>query len=110
MTIKKAIHIKGEILMKKIIALIFSISSLAFASDIKVTSFSFLDHSAHFSPGAEFCGELVAPTGKPEMIKIVSDPGMKDPAQYFAWAGPEGKFCTIIATYTGKAEAILIEK
>lgn len=94
--------------MDKIVILTFSLTgNLALAADVKVTSFRFLDHSAHFTPGAEFCGELVMPTGKPEMIKIVSDPGTKEPGQYFAWAGPEGKFCSLIATYTGKAEASL---
>lgn len=77
------------------------------ASDVKITSFKFLDHSSHFTPGAEICGEVVAPTGKPEMIKIVSDPSSKNPGRYYTWAGPEGKFCSIIATYTGLAEAEL---
>lgn len=77
------------------------------SSDVKITSFKFLDHGSHFTPGAELCGELVSPTGKPEMVKIVSDPEEKAPGNYYAWAGPEGKFCAVIATYTGKADASL---
>lgn len=75
----------------------------AFASEVKVTSFRFLESGNHFSPAAEMCGELLVSTGKTEMIKITSDPDSKSPANYFTWAGPEGKFCSVIATFTGKA-------
>lgn len=93
--------------MSKIILLITFVSTASFAAGVKVTSFKFLDHGSHFTPGAELCGEVTQPTGKPEMIKIVSDPGSKSPGSYYAWAGTDGKFCTLIATYTGKAEADL---
>lgn len=78
-----------------------------FAGDVKVTSFRFLENGTHYSPAAEFCGELVMPTGKVEMIKITSDPELKVPAIYYVWAGKEGKFCSVIATFTGKASADL---
>ncbi len=90
--------------MKTIVGILVLVSSTAFAGDVKVTSFRFLDHSAHFSPGAELCGEVVIPSGKPTMIKITSDPTEKSPGNYYAWTGGDGKFCSIIATYTGKAE------
>ena len=77
---------------------------LVIASDVKVTSFRFLESGSHFSPAAEICGELLSPTGKPEMVKITSDPGPKGSALYYSWVGPEGKFCSVIATFTGKAE------
>lgn len=80
----------------------------AFAGSVKVTSFRFLENNApHFSPTAELCGEILAPTGKPEMIKITSDPDSKGPAYYYIWAGKDGKFCSVIATFTGKANADL---
>lgn len=81
--------------------------SFGFASDVKITSFRFLENGVHFSPAAEMCGELVVPTGKTEMIKITSDPDSKSPATYYVWAGKEGKFCSIIATFTGQASANL---
>ncbi len=83
----------------------FLTSVAAFGADIKVTSFRFLESGAHFSPGAEFCGELVAPTGKAELIKVTSDPDSKGPGIYYTWAGKDGKFCLILATYTGQANA-----
>lgn len=92
--------------MKTILAILVSMAgSTALASDVKVTSFRFLESGSHFSPAAELCGELVAPTGKPEMVKIVSDPNSKGSATYHVWTGKEGKFCSVLATYTGKAEA-----
>lgn len=94
--------------MKAILALLASMAgATAFASDVKVTSFRFLQSGSSFSPVAELCGELVAPTGKPEMIKIVSDPNSKGSATYHVWTGKEGKFCSVLATYSGKAEADL---
>ncbi len=94
--------------MKAILAILVSMAgATALASDVKVTSFRFLQSGSSFSPAAELCGELVAPTGKPEMIKIVSDPNSKGSATYYVWTGKEGKFCSVLATYTGKAEADL---
>lgn len=85
--------------------LLFGASALG--SEVKVTSFRFLDHGQHFSPTAEICGELVVQTGRFEMIKIVSDPDSKGPAIYNVWSGKDGKFCSVIATFTGKANAEL---
>ncbi len=88
------------------VAILF-LGTTAFASAVKITNFKFLNSGSSFSAAAELCGELVAPTGKPEMVKIVSDPTSKGPGNYFAWTGKDGKFCSVIATYTGKAEADL---
>ncbi len=93
--------------MKRVIFLSLILSASAFASDVKVTSFRFLESGSHFSPAAELCGELIAPTGKSEMVKIVADPQSKGPAAYHAWTGKDGKFCSVLATFTGKAEADL---
>ncbi len=92
--------------MKTVFVVLISMAGFpAFASDVKVTSFRFLESGSHFSPAAEMCGELVAPTGNPEMVKIISDPNSKGSATYHVWTGKEGKFCSVLATYTGKAEA-----
>lgn len=83
------------------------VSAAAVASDVKITSFRFLDQAPRRSPAAELCGQVTPPTGKAEMIKIVSDPDSKGPGNYYTWAGANGKFCSVIATYTGQAEAVL---
>lgn len=92
-----------------LMALVFATVSMAFASEIKVTSFKFLQSGTEISPAAEICGELVTATGKAEMIKIVSDPSSKSPGHYFTWAGKEGKFCHVIATFTGRADTELAQ-
>ncbi len=79
------------------------------AADVKITSFRFLENGSNFSPAAELCGELVTPSGKPEMIKITSDPGAKGPGLYYTWAGKDGKFCSLLATYSGQANAELAQ-
>jgi hypothetical protein len=94
-------------MLKSLLVSSVFLGSTAFASSVKVTNFKFLNSGSSLSAAAELCGELLAPTGKPEMVKIVSDPTSKGPGNYFAWTGKDGKFCAVIATYTGKAEADL---
>lgn len=79
------------------------------AADVKITSFRFLESGATASPAAELCGELVTPSNKPEMLKIISDPKSKAPGLYYIWAGKDGKFCCVLATYSGNAEAELVQ-
>ena len=96
--------------MKKIAVSIFlssALSSAAFAADVKITSFRMLGESTRINRAAELCGELTQPTGKPEMVRIVSDPQSKTPGKYYVWAGADGKFCSVIATYTNEANADL---
>lgn len=91
--------------MKKMFFATLVFSSLAVASGVKVTSFRYLNTSGSLSPAAEICGELVGVTGKPEMIKVVSDPKSKSPGTYQVWTAKDGNFCSVIATFTGRAEA-----
>lgn len=94
--------------MKAILATLISIAGAsAFGGDVKITSFRFLESGSHFSPAAELCGELLAPTGKSQIVKVISDPQSKGPATYHVLTGKDGKFCTVLATFTGKAEAEL---
>lgn len=91
--------------MKNIFFVTLMFSSLAIASGVKVTSFRYLQTSGPFSPVAEICGELVEITGQPEMVKVVADPKSKGPGTYHVWTGKDGKFCSVIATFSGQAEA-----
>lgn len=84
--------------------------SVAYAADtVKITSFYYLETGANRTPAAELCGVLAQPTGKPEMVKVTVDPKGKQPGIYNTWAGKDGKFCTVLATYTGAADAELAE-
>ena len=89
--------------------LLLSSTALAATDTVKITSFYFLENGAARTPAAELCGSLNQPTGKPEMIKITVDPKSKDPGMYNAWTGKDGKFCLVLATYSGSADAELVE-
>ena len=94
--------------MKFLFVTLMALSTSVFAADVKITSFVFLrthPPDSHTMPIAELCGQVEPATGKAEMIKIVSDPKAKNPANYFSWAGKDGKFCTTLVTYSGLAEA-----
>jgi len=95
--------------MKNIIiasGLLFSSLCLA-ASPVKITSFRYVDSQNTHSPVTELCGELVTPTGKSELIKVTADPGTSNPGTYHVSTGKDGKFCSLLATYTGNAAAEL---
>lgn len=70
------------------------------AADVTVTSFHFLQNQ---TTAAEICGFVTAPTGQPTFLKVTVDIGTKVEAPYYIWAGSDGKFCSIVSTYAGKA-------
>lgn len=86
---------------------VFSLSALA--ENVRITSFRYLDDQQGTVRAkiAELCGTVIAPTGQPALIKVLSDHLSKTPGSYYVWSGKDGKFCTVIATYTGRASAIL---
>lgn len=79
--------------------------TVSMASGVKILSFRYLESGTRNSPAAELCGELVAVTGKPELIKVTADPNSKTPAPYYTWTGKNGRFCLVLATFTGQANA-----
>jgi hypothetical protein len=97
--------------MKFAIVAFVLLTQIAQAADdsVKITSFYFLNSGTERTPAAELCGVLTAPTGKPEMIKVTVDPKSKTPATYNSWTGKDGKFCLVLATYAGTAEAELVQ-
>lgn len=95
--------------MKKIFFLVLLFSFGASASEVRVTSFRFLNTSGAFSAAAEICGEIVKSSGSPEMVTIIADPKSKGPGEYHAWAGKNGRFCSVIASFTGQAEVRLAD-
>ncbi len=90
--------------MKFIIMLVTSLPALGFAEDVKINSFVMIGQR---SSAAELCGNVISPTGHPQMVKVIVDAQTKKPATYYIWSGSDGKFCTIVSTYSGEATAIL---
>jgi hypothetical protein len=77
---------------------------VSFAQEVKIDSFTFL---GPHSSAAEICGTVQKLTGQPNMIKLSVDPRSKNPATYYAWSGKDGKFCSVVSTLTGEANANL---
>jgi hypothetical protein len=90
--------------MKLGLLILLSFPILAFAEDVTINSFIFLGQK---STAAEICGTVHAPTGQPQMIKIVVDPKAKRPGFYYVWSGSDGKFCSVVSTFSGLADAFL---
>ena len=86
---------------------VLSLCAGAYASEVKITSFNY---TGSRTQTAELCGQVVNREVNPlTIIDVVSDPDYKSPGQYATIASKEGKFCIIINTFTGKANATLRE-
>jgi hypothetical protein len=90
--------------MKLVLLILLALPGLSLAADVKINSFVFLGQK---SSAAEICGTVLALTGHPEMIKIIVDPNTKNPGSYYVWSGADGKFCSIVSTFSGQADAFL---
>lgn len=87
-----------------LISLSVALPVLAMAEDVKINSFNM---TASRGSTAEICGQVVAPTGHPQLIKLVIDPRTKTPGYYYVWSGSDGKFCAVVSTNSGQADAFL---
>ncbi len=56
---------------------------------------------------AEICGLVKEATSTPSFVKVVVDYNSKRPATYNAIAGADGKFCQVVVSYYGTAQASL---
>lgn len=81
--------------------------------DVKITSFRLITGQNQL---AELCGKIIVqPSVTPEPIQaglvsveIISDFQTNAPAHYNTWSKIEGRFCQLIATYTGRAEVRIV--
>lgn len=80
--------------------LLGSVSS--FAASVKITSFYFINNER---PLAELCGKVEGATKDHTHVKIAIDPRTNRPGTYNTIAGADGKFCMVVATWSGFAEA-----
>ncbi len=78
--------------------------STVHAADLKVTSFNFIGYR---STAAEICGSITGDISAITIVDVTADPSYKTPAQYSSIASKDGKFCVVINTLTGKADAKL---
>jgi|GEM_PF-2840418 len=89
--------------MKLITALFFVLATTSvFANNVKITSFVYVRNSTTL---AELCGVVEGTLTAPTYVKVAVDPGSRRPGTYNAVAGVDGKFCVVVMTYNGQAEA-----
>ncbi|MBY0415628.1 MAG: hypothetical protein K2Q18_15750 [Bdellovibrionales bacterium] len=88
---------------KLIIDLCLAITSVsAMSATVKITSFVYTSSERKV---AELCGTVSEMTSSPTFVSILVDGKSKRPATYNTIAGLDGKFCTVVVTYYGTAEA-----
>lgn len=83
------------------------LATQAFAEEPKLEITSFIGAGLR-TRAAELCGKVTNLTA-PAVVSIVVDPKSKNPGQYRASVGVDGKFCHVVVTNTGKAEAALAD-
>jgi hypothetical protein len=89
--------------MKLFTAILFVLASTSvFANTVKVTSFVLARNSETL---AELCGVVVGTLTAPTYVKVAVDPYGRRPGTYNTVAGVDGKFCVVVMTYNGRAEA-----
>jgi hypothetical protein len=89
--------------MKLITALFFVLATTSvFANNVKITSFVRAGNSDNL---AELCGLVEGTFTAPSYVKVTVDPGSRRPGAYNTVAGLDGKFCLVVLTYYGRAEA-----
>lgn len=94
--------------MKKILGLVCLFASVsAFAASVKITSFNYIRTGDTLSPIAELCGSVEGAVA-PSFVEVSVDVGSSKRAMYNTFAGTNGKFCLIVATYRGTAEAVVM--
>ncbi len=89
--------------MKLMIALFFVLTTTSvFANNVKITSFVRAGNSDNL---AELCGLVEGTFTAPSYVKVAVDPGTRRVGTYNTVAGLDGKFCLVVLTYYGRAEA-----
>lgn len=81
------------------------VSASALAADIKITSFIYVSNTSRV---AELCGVVTENEGHAH-IRVTVDHKSSRPGIYNTIAGKDGKFCMIVHTFSGLAEAKLFD-
>lgn len=86
---------------------LLTFSFLAMSSTVKITSFYRVDNNDNL---AELCGKVLEVKKVPTFIKVIADPNSPRPASYNTVADENGKFCIIIMTLRGSADASVMNE
>lgn len=96
--------------MKKLLSLmalsLMSVSAIAVEPSVQITSYTYVNQERKV---AELCGVVSNSTGGANFVQITVDYNSKRPATYNTIAGSDGKFCTVVVTYYGTAQARILQ-
>ncbi|MBC7712578.1 MAG: hypothetical protein H7177_04540 [Rhizobacter sp.] len=91
--------------MRKLLV-ISAMSLMSFAAlaetSVEITSYIYTNQERRV---AEICGVVKEAASTPSYVKIVVDYNSKRPATYNTLAGADGKFCQVVVSYYGTAQA-----
>ncbi len=80
------------------------LTTLVSASELKITSFYFLDNQSRQDRAAELCFRLSPAPSKPLFANITIDKGTTSEGNYNTFIGPKGNACIVVATWRGYGE------
>lgn len=91
--------------MKTTLAVLVAlISTNVLAEEPKVEITSFIMAGSR-TRAAELCGKVTGMTKSFVVVKVTVDPNTDRPGIYNALVGQDGKFCTIVVSFSGTADA-----
>jgi len=94
--------------MKFILATLITLSSVSAlaAATVKITSYTYVNGTSA-NRHAELCGLVEGAETTPSYVRVLVDPGSRNPGSYNTIADADGKFCMSVVTYRGTATANL---
>lgn len=87
-----------------IFSLLLTVPCFANSRDVKITSFNF---TGSRNRTAELCGKITGEAKSLDIVDVIADPADANPGRYSTLVSPEGTFCIVINTLSGKADAKL---
>ena len=94
--------------MKLILIALLCLPVISFArTTIEITSFQRIDETNNRDSSAEICGVVRQGRQSSNKVLIISDPGHRE-AHYVTSLSPRGRFCHVIRTLIGRAEASVL--
>lgn len=93
--------------MKYLMITALMISSSAFATSVRITSFNFIRSGEAL---AELCGTVSDATTNPSFVRVLVDHTSNRPATYNTLTDDAGKFCVAVVTYRGTAAASVMNQ
>lgn len=95
--------------MKSLLIALLVTPSLSLAAEpvLKITDWNQLNRENNRDSAGEVCGMVTGDFQGFDRVLLTVDPGKKQ-GEYMTFLSPSGKFCHVVASYSGKIQAELI--